>query len=98
MNAKQARDEAIARVEEHASDEWKAQALEVIHVVAQVHKELTTDTIWWYLEVPSEPRALGAVMMTAKRLQWIEPTDRTEVSKREACHARPLRIWKSLLK
>jgi predicted nucleic acid-binding Zn ribbon protein len=45
-----------------------------------------------------EERALGAIMQRAARQGWIAPTDRTRKSIRPACHARDLRVWRSLLR
>jgi hypothetical protein len=59
---------------------------------------VTTDDLWAAgLERPREPRAAGAVMTEAARRKWCVATDRTRKSARKACHARPVRVWASLV-
>jgi hypothetical protein len=95
--AEDAKREAIARVWD-AAREWQSDALEAIWVVAKRYPILTTDDLWAIgLKRPREPRAMGGAMKAAAREGWIEPTDRTRKSKRSACHARPIRIWRSLI-
>jgi hypothetical protein len=101
--ARVARDEAVHRVDEHAEEDWKAAALDAVRFIAEKRDVFTTDAVWWLLgqqdvEPPHEERALGAVMQAAARQGWIAPTDRTRKSIRPACHARDLRIWRSLLR
>jgi hypothetical protein len=101
--ARDARDEAIQRVDEHAEKRWKAAALNAVRFIAEKRDAFTTDAVWWLLdqqdiEPPHEERALGAIMQRAARQGWIEPTDRTRKSVRPACHARDLRVWRSLLR
>lgn len=100
--ARAARDEAVTRVDEHADDAWKAAALDAVFALSRTRSHFTTDAVWWLLTradygEPHEPRALGAVMQRAVRAGWIEPTDQTSKSIRAACHARDLRIWRSLV-
>lgn len=102
------RDEALERVEKAAPLEWKDFALRAVWLICvQVGPGggFTTDRVWAVLErglgversAPPEPRAMGAIMMKAKRLRFCEPTDRTKKSVRPDCHGRPVRIWKSLV-
>ncbi len=96
-----ARDEAVTRVAEHADPDWVEQTLDVIYMLAVSQAELTTDDIWQTVgEVAAthEPRALGAVMRQAARLGYVRPTDRYTPSARPACHARPVRVWESLIR
>lgn len=97
------REEAIARVREHAPDEWKAAASLAIRFVAARQDEFTTDRVWAVLAergvtAPAERRAMGAAMRDAAHLGWIAPTNRTEESSRSVCHRRPERIWRSLIR
>lgn len=97
-----ARDEAIARVEANAREDWKTSARRTIRWIAFTHDEFTTDSVWRVLdklsvEPPHEPRAMGAAMSSAARDRWIEKTDRVLNSVRVCCHRRPLAIWRSLL-
>lgn len=95
------RDEAIERTG-NANVYFKDQALPMVRDVAKRSEYLTTDDVWLSLRqadviMPTDPRALGAVMKAAQKNQWIAPTDRHKLSQRPACHRRPLRIWKSRL-
>jgi hypothetical protein len=94
-----ARDEALARVEQHANDAWKAEAMRAVVRVARERGRFTTDDVWQALgglDVGThEPRAMGAVMRQAARNGWVRATDEYVKSGRAACHARPLRVWES---
>lgn len=96
-----ARDRAIERVGEAAPLNWMFEALKAVRYLAQHSVEFTTDAVWAmvsHLEKPPEPRAMGAVMSSARALRLVAPTDRFELSKRPACHRRPLRVWQALLR
>lgn len=96
-----ARDEAITRVGQHADPDWVEQTLDVIYCLAVARSEITTDDIWETVgEVAAthEPRALGAVMRQAARLGYVRASDRYVPSARAACHARPVRVWESLIR
>lgn len=96
--ALEARDEALGRVEANADERWKAEALAAVRHLARMLPEFTTDDVWARLgdSYPHEPRALGAVMKTAAAAGLIEPTDRIRTSHRPECHARPVRVWRSI--
>lgn len=99
--AMSARDEAVTRVGDHADVEWVAHILDVIYCLAVSRSEITTDDIWSTVgEVAAthEPRALGAVMRQAARLGYVRASDRYVPSARAACHARPVRVWESLIR
>lgn len=94
------RDEAIARVEAHASTFDKAELLGSVRRVAVVRRELTSDDVWQDYrahnhDTPTEPRVLGAVMRAAVKEGYIAPTDRFEPSQRPETHRSPKRIWAS---
>lgn len=95
------RDEALGRVESNATDEWKEAALDAVRYVAGKRREFTTDAVWSILERSRidthEPRAMGAIMRVAASHGYCESTDRTRQSVRPECHARPIRIWRSLM-
>jgi hypothetical protein len=96
-----ARDEAVTRVGAHADVDWVAHILDVIYCLAVAQEEITTDDVWATVgEVAAthEPRALGAVMRQAARLGYLRVTDRYVPSARAACHARPVRVWESLIR
>ncbi len=101
-NAQEAKRDAIERVGNHANPDWKAAALESVQLAARRQPTLTTDDVWWLLgwdnpEHTHEPRAMGAIMQAAARAGWIRATPAYQQSVRVACHARPLRVWESLI-
>lgn len=95
------RDNAIERVDKHADSDWKVLALETVKAVAQRFAEFSTDLV--LAELANSPirthelRALGPVMLSARRAGYIEPTDRFENSNSVTRHKAPKRIWKSQL-
>ena len=100
--ARRLRDVAIARGYDAAPDKWRMTLDEAIRSVALNHAEFTTDDVWDYLEenevpVPAETRSMGGAMMRARVNGWILPTNRLANSARPICHARPMRVWESLL-
>lgn len=100
--SQRARDEAIRRVDEAADVAWKQQAHAAIVWLAVHRATFTTDDVWRRLDAleilgPREPRALGALMRTAKRRGLIRPLNRWIQSERVACHRRDLRLWESLV-
>lgn len=59
---------------------------------------ITTDDVWEALNKvgiasPPEPRAMGGAMRQAASRGLIAPTDQFELSKRPACHRRPVKVW-----
>ncbi len=101
--AETARDEAIALVARPAdSQAWITEAVAAVRAICQQRGRdgtFTTDALWallehWNVDPPTEPRALGAAMMQAKRLGLCAPTERTRKSVRVDCHARPVRVWR----
>lgn len=105
--ARQARDEALERVERGAGDDWKVKALAAVREVAGrcdyeevsddtwvAPRPFTTDDVWELLDAPPEPRALGAVMMTLARAGEIEKTGDYKQSTRKECHCRPIPYWR----
>lgn len=98
MTGRAQRDAALARVYAASPKLWRRHAMDAVKRCARLFDEFTTDDVWEALDwPPPEPRALGAIMMRAKALGVCVPTDRTAPSYRKECHARPVRIWRSLL-
>lgn len=100
--AESRRDDAIARAERHALQEWKDHTMRCIAHCAVTYPTFTTDDVWVLLsDVPEigthEPRALGSMMRAAFKLGWVVPTDQYVKSRRPECHARPVKIWASRL-
>lgn len=104
LTPQQAADTAIAAVERNAEADWKNYAMFAVRTVAKARSEFTTDAVWFVIErdypnaATHEPRALGAIMRKAVGLGVCAPTERYTPSSRVNCHARPVRIWRSLLK
>lgn len=102
FDAIEARNEAMSRVERNAEEPWKQACRDAIRQIALDKAEFTTDDVWEYLsdndvELPHEVRAMGPLMSSAAKQGWIVATDRYRNSTRVACHARPVRIWASLI-
>jgi hypothetical protein len=96
QKAEAARDAAIAQVYAASDERWRKHCLEVIAQLAQHKREFTTDDVWEMLDLrPREPRALGAMMREAASRRIVSATDRYRNSERPACHARPVRVWRS---
>lgn len=97
-----ARDEALRRVE-LPSEDWRQIAYEAFVYVARRKNWFTTDAIWFVLEeewkVPSPPerRAMGPVILLAKKNQVCVKTDKEKLSSRPVCHAGPKRVYRSLI-
>lgn len=93
-----ARDEALRQVEQNADEAWKRHAVTVIRRCALVLGEFTTDDVWDRLDPEfstHEPRALGALMRRLATSGVITATDNYRPSKRQECHNRPVRVWRS---
>lgn len=99
--AEQARDEAIARVEQHTKLTWRVEAEQVIADLASGPEDFTSDDVWRELDargvsLPHDNRALGAVMRSMARRQWIEKTGEYRPSERASTHASPKAVWRGL--
>ena len=92
------RDQEIARAEQGAPDDWRADAAEAVRHCCAMLDTFTTDDVWAALGYyfPSEGRAMGAVMKDAQRRGWCRPTPRFKPSGRPVCHRSPKRVWESL--
>ena len=92
------RDAAIKQVGDNASSKWLEAALAAVQRVAEANDEFTTDEVWAEVaEMTHEPRAMGAVMRIAVRKKLVIPTNQYQPTKRPSSHARPIRVWKSLI-
>lgn len=96
-DARRQRDAALARVDEHADQAWKQQALDAVRQVCEQRPDFHVDDIWTLTDLPStrEDRALGPVMLRAARLGWCRKTDRVRPSARSHGSGKP--VWQSLL-
>jgi hypothetical protein len=98
--ARSARDEAMARVEEHADVDWKVAARRAVLDAARVLPRLTSDDVMDRISGVSthELRALGPIMLAAAKNGWIAKADCAAVlCRRSSRHAAPLTVWRSLI-
>lgn len=101
--ALQKRDEAITNVEAAQHGLWLLQAGEAVERVAARLTEFTTDDLWQELAAtgaltPTNPSAIGPVMLRARAKGVCAPTGKYRTSARVATNARRLPVWRSLLK
>ncbi len=92
------RDEAVERVGRAAPEDWMKLAHAVVIRLATQGHAFTTDDVWKALpNCPLEKRAMGPVMLKAKRDGAIVTTGRFPNSERPENHARPVRQWVGVL-
>jgi hypothetical protein len=97
------RDEAIARAEEHADQNWMVWAAQATYICARQYTQFTVDDVWQTLEDiwpdsdTHEHRAMGPVMRRAQREGWIKATAKWQDSKRKSRNRGPVRVWLSNL-
>lgn len=97
--ATEAKQEALRRVASATDPTW---ATDIENIITRLATDtFTTDDIWQAatdanLDMPREPRALGAILHRLARERRITPTDRYVPSLRPACHRRPIRVWRKL--
>jgi|TARA_R110000851_G_scaffold88336_1_gene192995 hypothetical protein len=99
-SGKELRDISMSQVERNAHELWKEAALEAVIKTAKSNSEFTSDTVWLNIESDvrtHEPRAMGPIMMRAKKLGWVEPSLEFRPSTKRSQHAQPLRVWKSMI-
>lgn len=91
------RDQAIDQVDENADETWKLAALEAVKRTCLQLPEFISDDIWDTGELKStrEDRALGPVLLEARRRGWARKTDRVRPSVRSHLSGKP--IWQSLI-
>lgn len=95
VGADAAKERGIDRAERGAGEAWMTAALAAVRRLARERVTFTTDDVWQLVGQPPEPRAMGAAMRAAGKLKLAEPTGNFEMSRRAACHRRPLRVWRS---
>lgn len=89
-----ARDEGIQRVDEHADPDWKALAAAALDVVIARGRPFTSDHVWAEVGVyPRERRALGPLLVAARRDGRIRKTGRYVNSTRPEHHSYPCAEW-----
>lgn len=88
--------EAIERVDQHAEAGWKQAALEAVRKTCEELPEFISDDIWERgLDSTREDRALGPVLMRAKKNGWCVKTNMLRPSVRSHLSGKP--VWKSLI-
>jgi len=102
VTARQARDDALAQVDEAANEAWKAFADAAILRIATSQPRLTSEDVWSELDAidwiaTHDPRALGARLQCAALRGIIERTDATVQGARKSAHGRPVRVWNSMV-
>lgn len=86
------------RADDHALDDWKHEADEVIERLAYTRPFLDSDDVWAAgLRPTHENRALGARMKAAARRGLIAPTDEFHATAQVRSHGSPCRVWRSLV-
>lgn len=86
---------AIESVAEHAGDEWRTAALEVVQRVARSRPTLTIEDVAPLVPDTPDRRALGYVMLAAKTSGWLEALG--YVNSGAERHGKPIRLWRSRL-
>lgn len=79
--------------------EWHATAFKIVKRLAYRREEFTADDVWEAMPEELlglvEPRALGSVLLSARRAGIIKATKRYQPTRRPEAHGRPIRVWKS---
>ena len=100
-----ARDQAMAQVEEHASEDWKFAAREAVYRVCVAHPAFLVDEIWPEFERVSgtfaytgthDKRAMGPIVTQAAKEGWCQSGPK-ERSKIVGNHGNWRTLWRSLL-
>lgn len=86
---------AINKCERGMDADWAERALEVVERICKDRFHFTADDIWYHIDPPREPSALGVVLRRAAKLGWCVCTDEYRQSIRPSTHKRPLRVWQS---
>lgn len=89
-----------AQAAKDADARWMRLALQAVYEYSGTKRPFTTDDIWkrldvWDVDPPAEPRAMGTVIMSAKRKGWVRP-EGYRPSKRRVCHARQIPVYRGV--
>ena len=103
-DAEAAKREGMGRVEDNASEQWKALMYSLIIQVARTHQFFTSDHVFdLFYALGNRPethdyRALGPVMLSAAKHGVCRKADRAPInSRRRSLHASPRSVWRSLI-
>ncbi len=90
------RETGLSRVERGADPEWLARAFEFIRTYCQTHHTVFCDDLWAAgLQPPREARALGPVMLRARREGLISHSGQYRPSVQSSMAPKP--VWISLV-
>jgi hypothetical protein len=101
--AKAARDEGMARVEDAATEGWAEAMLDLVEEVARKRPRFTSDDVFDLSQDRNVPhthdlRAFGPVMVRAARKGFCVKANVAPVaSRRVSLHASPRAVWDSLI-
>lgn len=93
--AREARDAALAAVDEHARPDWKDIAYRSLDIYLRTHETMFVDDFWTdaNLPAPRESRALGPVFLRAVREGLMVKDGTFRPSVRSHLQAKP--VWRS---
>ncbi len=97
--AANAKEKALSSVRGGASDNVLAALSRCLGTCIASGVAFTTDDIWFQMaqleEVKvREPRVIGSLIKEASEDNRIVPTGEWRLSRRAACHQRPMRVWR----
>ena len=103
--AKEARDKGIKQVQDNADRKWQDTALAAVHQCAFGKESFIVDEVWEYMydlhgaeqAHTRDNRAMGSIIVEAKKYGWITATNEYRPSARTKSHGNPRRVWKSLI-
>lgn len=75
---------------------WSELAYRTVELLTQRQATLTTDDVWRHIDhlpKPSDPRALGPVMLRAQRSGLLARSGSFRTSQHKANHKRPVSVW-----
>lgn len=89
-------DLALSTVEENTDANWRDEALGAVRLVCLSRQTFICDDVWKVgLQSTRNDKALGPVIMAAKRAGWCRKTDRVRPSLRSHLSGKP--VWESLI-
>lgn len=98
LEARRQRDLAMTRVDDAADPLWKTAADWTVLYVCLTQRVFTGDDVWAAgLPKPREPRALGPVILRARKRGLCQKTGRIVASQVPKDHCNPHTEWESLI-
>lgn len=86
------RDKGIARVMENSTEEWKAAVYNYILALPEGWTG-TGEDIRVACPLSHAPQAWGAIINTAVRRNWLQPTGQYKMMRSSASHGRETRVY-----